>query len=186
MEWIATKYGVAVVAVLADRIWWGDELDRLRVAVWLESDAEAARFRSDSGNFDPVRQREIGNRVLSELSEGSPIPFVVTQSFAAEARSEAYGRFTPSELNRLRAELAHRLIVAVRIWHHAVVFLQTDAQVEEFAQGAEHARWTDVVWRAIHAKDEFGAVPREGFAITLDSEQNFQENFEGSSYYYFL
>ena len=60
------------------------------------------------------------------------------------------------------------------------------SQVTQFAASTERERWTEIIWRAIHARDEFGAVPRNGFQLRLDSEQNFQENYEGSSYYYWL
>ncbi|SKA89302.1 hypothetical protein SAMN06295879_1173 [Agreia bicolorata] len=186
MDWIAKRYGVSVVAVLADRGRLPREPNRLRVAVWLETDAEAARFDSKGGNYDSKKQRVIGTRVLADLSEDEPMPFVVPQSFAGEARSDIYLHFTPQDIERIKAELAHPLIRAVRIWTGAVVFLETDAQVAQFAESAERERWTDVIWRAIHKKDEFGAVPREAFSIRVDSEQTFQEKFEGNRYYYFL
>lgn len=183
MEWIATSYGVSVVAVLADRGRQAPYDGVKRVTVWLDSKAEAESFRT-GGNFDRVKQQAIGARALAALPEGEPMPFVVTMSFAAEARREAHAHFTPQVCERLRAELAHPLVMAVRIWYDAVVFLETDAQVAQFAESAERERWTEIVWRAIHAGDEFGAVPRDGFQIRLDSEQNFQENYQGSSYYY--
>jgi hypothetical protein len=186
MDWIATTYRVSVVAVLADRVSWGDIPDRLRVVVWFASDAETETFDDARHNYDSTKQRAIGTRVLADLPEGAPIPFVVPQSFAAEARSDIYGRFTPQDIERITAELAHPFIAAVRIWTRAVVFLETDAQVAQFAESAERERWTDVIWRAIHEKDEFGVVPRDAFAIGVDSEQTFNERFEGSSYYYFL
>ena len=186
MEWIATSYGVSVVAVLADRGSLHREPDRLRVTVWLGSKAEENSFQSAGGNYDPQKQRAIGARVLTDLPRGEPMPFVVTTSFAAEARYQAYAHFKPDDCERLRAELAHPLIMAVRIWHDAVVFLEADAHVAQFAESTERERWTEIIWRAIHAGDEFGAVPRDGFQIRLDSEQNFQENYAGSSYYYWL
>lgn len=186
MDWIATSYDVSVVAVLADRGSLHREPDRLRVTVWLGSKAEAMSFQSAGGNYDPQKQRAIGARVLADLPESEPMPFVVTGSFAAEARYQAYAHFKPEDCERLRVELADPLITAVRIWYDAVVFLETDAHVAQFAESAERERWTEIVWRAIHARDEFGAVPRDGFQIRLDSEQNFQENYEGSSYYYWL
>jgi hypothetical protein len=186
MAWIARKYGVSVVAVLADRGRLAREPNRLRVAVWLGSNDEAARFHSRSGNYDPRKQRAIGARVLADLSEDEPMPLIVPKSFAAEARSDIYLHFTPQEIERIKVELAHPLIKAVRIKTGVVVFLETDAQAAQFAESAERERWTDVIWRAIHEKDEFGAVPRDAFNIRIDSEQTFQERFEGNSYFYFL
>jgi hypothetical protein len=64
------------------------------------------------------------------------------------------------------------------------VFLETDAQVAALTGTAQHVRLVDALWALVHAHDEFGVVPRETFAPTIDSKQNLDENFEGNSYYY--
>lgn len=174
--WIEETYGVRVVETTLDR-----EHRRERLTVWVPTQEQAARFMVASGNWDREKQEEIAARV------GRP---VVVISAAVEPLLR---RRTIESIDAQRlAATAAVLDDPATVWELSAVlgkifvFLRTDAQVEALRGTAAHDRLVDALWQLASAGDEFGVLKRAEFLPVLDSKQNIDENFAGSTYYYFL
>ena len=176
-RWIEERFALPVVETSFDQ-----PHSRPRLVVWVRTAEHARVFTDATGNWDVATQDAIRAHLgRPELSVIAHAADPVLRRRAMEAVGE----------DRLRAAAAvlddpatvERVFTALgRVY----VFLRTDAQVEALRGTAAHDRLTDALWSLVNAEDEFGVVPRDSFEPVLDSTQNLDENFDGSTYYYLL
>lgn len=175
-DWVAARYDVEVVDVVEDVIQLGP-----RLVVWVRSPQEAQSFRTASGGYDARKQRAVGD------AAGRPGVFVIFCSADQElhdATLAAVGEAACTAVVAAVLDDPGSLWKAYPLFGGLFVFLHTDAQADALRDTPAAERVADALWTAAHARDEFGVVPRDGIRLTVDSKQNLDENFEGSSYYY--
>jgi hypothetical protein len=177
-RWIEERFAVPVVETVVDR-----PHDRDRLVVWVRTEEEAGVFRNATGNWDARKQEAIREHL------GRPDLFVIAVAADPALRRRATAAVGDDRLTAASATVlgdpstVDRVFAALGRVH---VFLHTDVQVEALRGTAAHTRLADALWLLVNAHDEFGVVPRESFDLVLDSRQNLDENFEGSTYYYLL
>jgi hypothetical protein len=173
------RYGIRLLTVTADDVRVGDAHGRL--ALWAATPEDFAACRTgDGANYDPEKQRF----ALSLAPRGRWFVYF------ADWQREAASAFTANAGRPADLEAARQLLDDDRIWKVdaafglVVVFLRTDAEVELLRGGAEAARWEQSLWEVFSAAGPRDLMPRERFRMRLDSKQNLDENFAGSTGYY--
>lgn len=176
-RWIERRYGIPIVDVIDDPM-DGDLGPRL--AVWTRTPEQAVSFRDGAG-FDPVKQREIAERAGRP---GDLVIFCAADEVLRERALGAVGEAEYAAAARGAIDDPSALWKAYPLFGQVFVWVLTDAQRDAVRGSEQFERLADALWRLVHERDEFGVVPREGFAPRLDSKQNLDENFAGNSYYY--
>ena len=174
--WIENRFGVDVVETTLDR-----EHRRERLTVWVRTAEQLAPFTDATGNWDREAQAAIAARVGRDLA-------VIADAVEPELRRRAVDTIDEARILDATAVLDDPQTV----WHvsailgRVFVFLQTDAQVASLRGSAQHGRLVAALWELASANDEFGVLARAEFLPVVDSKQNIDENFAGSTYNYFL
>jgi hypothetical protein len=96
------------------------------------------------------------------------------------------GGAAPSDLAEHAAALGDPTVVRIIAWNRVVILVPTDEDVERLRNGPEHERWAETLWQRFSARAVPRSIPRDLFRVQLDSQQNFEQNYAGSSYYYWL
>lgn len=96
------------------------------------------------------------------------------------------GGATPSALVEHAAALADPAVVRIIAWNRVVILVPTDADAERLRNGPEHVRWAEALWQRFSERAAPRVIPRAHFDVQLDSQQTFDEHYQGSTYYYWL
>lgn len=175
----AAKYGMTIVNVTTDDVTVRGSRGRLRL--WGATASDANALKAPSGNYDPAKQ----NRA-NELAPGGPW-FVISEDYETEAfRAFVESGATPAQLEEARVLLADN-----RIWKigasfgRIVIFVYTDEQRDSVST-ADRDAWENAMWAWFSSLNPPGLAQRDRFRAEVDSKQNLDENYEGSSYYYWL
>ena len=177
VEAFATNYGMTIVNVTTDDVMVRGSRGRLRL--WGATSSDANALKSPSGNYDDARQAR-----ANELAPGGPW-FVISEDYDTEAfRTFVERGARPAQLEEARALLADH-----RIWRlgaslgRVVIFVFTDEQ-RDTVSPADRDAWEATLWSWFSSLNPPGLARRERFRVEVDSKQNLDENYEGSSFYY--
>ena len=177
VEAFATNYGMTIVNVTTDDVTVRGSRGRLHLWGATASDADA--LKSPSGNYDPARQAR-----ANDLAPGGPW-FVISEDYETEAFRAFVNRGgTPAQREEARVLLADD-----RIWRvdasfgRIMIFVHTDEQRDSVSLGDRDA-WESALWTWFSSLNPPGLARRERFRVEVDSKQNLDENYEGSSFYY--
>ena len=64
-------------------------------------------------------------------------------------------------------------------------FLYTDQQVKNYKESKMIKEWSDKFFSLLEPYNEFGYFKRKEFLISLDSKENFDNNYESNWFYYY-
>ena len=175
----AANYGMTIVNVTTDDVTVRGSRGRLHL--WGATASDADVLKKPSGNYDPAKQAR-----ANELAPGGPW-FVISEDYETEAfRAFVESGATPAQLEEARALLADD-----RVWRigasfgRIVIFVGTDEQRDSVST-ADRDAWEATLWTWFSSLNPPGLARRERFKAEVDSKQNLDENYEGSSYYYWL
>ena len=179
VEACAVEFGMTVVNVTTDDVSVGGS--RGRLCLWGATASDAKKLSRASGNYDSTKQARV-----NEIAPGGPW-FVIS----ADYEREAFRAFVERSASPAQLEQARLLLADERIWKlnaalgRVVIFVHTDEQRDAVTQDDRDA-WEHALWEWFSSRAIPGLARREQFRIEVDSKQNLDDNFEGSSYYYWL
>lgn len=186
--WIAARWHVTVLNVLYDQV----ELlhGRPRLQVIFEHSRERRTFL-DGPNFDATKQRAIAERFAQLVTDHTPARFsldglfVVFAAFAPLARVEADERITERDVQNLQRRLADEELWTIHRCFGLVTFMfYTHAQARSHEEAGLRDAYSDMYFDMLRSHDEFGYLSRPRFSVKFDSKENFDENYQGSWFFY--
>lgn len=187
-RWIESKWNVTVLNVIYDR---ANSLHTPRLQVILEHKTHARKFHRGV-NFDRSKQSAIASRFLGIIGRESTYDFdvdglfVVFSAFAPLAREEADNQISDEEVQSLKARIGNPDIWEIsHCFGHVTIFFFTEAQVKRYETEGKKQEYARIYFEILKPHDEFGYLHRRDFEIDFDSKQNFDENYEGSWFYYY-
>lgn len=187
-RWIENKYTVKVLNVIYDRV-IPDQRPRLQVCV--ESKEDCDSFRDSNGlNFNEQKQSEILNQFLllvnnETISIDTDKLFVVFSAFAPIAREDANGKIKEEEINKLLTKLDNDELWKIRrSFGGATLFFFTEKQANNAKNSELLSRYSNEYFKLIKKYDEFDYLRKEHFAVSFDSKETFDKNYNGSWFAY--
>ncbi len=202
----ADAFGVAPLALLSDHVDAGHGQVDPRLWVVIERADDVRQFVRD----EPIEKVIERHRMLTDLfaltvptddlasrfglpkrqtwaSSASRL-FVVVRDFESAAIEAAHRQVSAGAVDAFAAGLGlGEQFSCTRRWEPwpPVVFVHTDAQAQALREAGEPQRWSQRYADLVRGFDEFGYVRPEDVTIKVDSEETFQRDYQGSSYYYF-
>ncbi|OYU97381.1 MAG: hypothetical protein CFE21_03565 [Bacteroidetes bacterium B1(2017)] len=203
--WIDNTYGVKTISIFYDTI---DKGIRPRLEICFEYASEKDLFMGlDKCSFDTEKQKAIGKKfeeilIQQGLIKGTglvglfkrQIPskyktediWVIYGSFESIAKIEANESIPEGKVTALKEELNNQDIWEIsRAFAGTTVFLYTDEQVKKYTNSEEHNRWSLKYFDLLSEYDEFKYFKREFFSVTIDSKENFDNNYQSNWFYYY-
>ena len=179
VEACAAEFGMTVVNVTTDNVSVGGS--RGRLCLWGATASDDKSLSRASGNYDSAKQARV-----NELAPGGPW-FVISADYEREAfRAFVEESAGPAQLEQARLLLADERICKLNAaLGRVVIFVHTDEQRHAVTHSDRDA-WEETLWKWFSSRATPGLARREQFRVEIDSKQNLDENFEGSSYYYWL
>ena len=186
--WISDRWRVTVLNVIYSP---RNELHPPRIQVILEHDRDAQVFR-DGYNFDRKAQldiasqfRQIVNRELYCEYDDNGL-FVVFSAFAPLAREEADSKISDGEIDALKRRIGNPDLWEISRFFGQVTFMFfTDAQAKEHSAQGLQVEYARMYFEILKLHDEFNYLTQEGFSVTFDSKQNFDDNYQSNWFYYY-
>jgi len=186
--WISERWCVTVLNVIYD---CRNDLHAPRIQVILEHDLDAQVFR-DGYNFDRKKQQEIAsqfrriiNRDLYREYDGDGL-LVVFSAFAPLAREEADSKISDGEIDALKRRIGNPDLWEIsRFFGHVTFMFFTDAQAKEHTAKGKQAEYARMYFEILKPHDELNYLTQEGFSVTFDSKQNFDDNYQSNWFYYY-
>jgi hypothetical protein len=186
-EWISLTRDVSVLNIIYDR---GTSNRKPRLQIILEHSFEARKFRSGV-NYNPSEQKAITNRFLEIIRREQLARFdlnglfVIFSAFAPLAKEEADSRISDSDIEVLKKRIGNPDLWEIsRCFGHVTFFFYTDAQLKMYSAQGKKNEYASTYFELLKPHDEFDYLKREDFEISFDSKQNFDDNYEGSWFYY--
>ncbi len=166
---------------------------------------DAGNFRNGDEGFDGSRQNAIADKfrelyaknhvfkrrwfAFSELASpkyNAENIFIYFTAFEPIAKIEANEKVTKSDINNVKQKLNNADIWLISpTFSAAIFFVYTDEQLKRYEDSPEKQQWADAYFDVLKQYDEFGYFKREMFGISVDSKQNFDENYSSNWYYYY-
>ena len=186
--WISAKWSVSVLNVIYDR---ANSLHAPRIQVILEYEADKKKFYRGM-NFDRTKQKAVASRFLEIIGRCETDDFavdglfVVFSAFAPIAKQEADSHIPDAEVAALKKLIGDRSLWEIsRCFGHVTFFFYTDSQVRAAAAKGLKETYSRMYFELLKPHDEFGYLRPQDFAVSFDSKQNFDENYESSWFYYY-
>ncbi len=180
-EWIGDRYGVTVLNLIHDK---PDLSDKMRLQVIVELEGEMAAFR-DGFNFDETKQNEVAKEFCGIFPNTSADLFVIFSSFAHIAKQEANYRISEKEIGQIEREIANQDLWAIhKQFFGATLFFYTEKQKDKYEKAGLRRRYSDLYYQHLTKYDEFGYISKADFWVLFDSKENFDQNYNGSWFYY--
>lgn len=205
-DYIDQTFGVKTINIMYDTIEKGT---RPRLGVFFEFEHERESFNENNGivNYDSRKQQLIAERFRQVIIEkklnkkrgffdlwrkpekpkyNTANIWIYYSAFEPIAKEETIERVTEDKIEQLKAELNCRDLWKIsRGFSATTFFLYTDEQVQQYVDSDTRKIWADKYFDLIAPYNEFGYFKRDGFAIYLDSKENFDVNYQGNWYYYY-
>lgn len=180
--WFGQMYGVKPLNIIYDTI---DPGKRPRFEICFE-------FTAEHENFSRKKEPEI-IRKFSELLAKTPNPaystekmFVIFTDFEPVAKIETNENIPEEKIIALNESIGNPDLWKIsRSFSRVTFFLYTDKQTREYEKSPTREEWTDRYFALLKQYDEFDYLKRDTFSIFVDSKENFDNNYEGSWFYYY-
>jgi hypothetical protein len=186
--WISSTRNVTVLNVIYDR---RNSLHAPRLQVIVEYQSHAEKFRRGA-NFDRRQQDAIAKKFLEIIRRDDKCKFdvddlfVVFSAFAPIAKEEANGLISERDIRALKKRIANPDLWRIsRCFGDVTFFFFTDKQVKKYEENGKNCEYGTMYYELLKPHDEFGYLKRRYFKINFDSKQNFDDNFESNSFYYY-
>jgi hypothetical protein len=170
--WVGANYGVHVLNVVYDTIEPGS---RPRLAVVLETEKDAQKFRVPPGNFNEIDQKRVKEHFETILAEQRDLRFntawllVIFEAFEPVAKLEALWSVTNEEISRLKARLANEDLWEIhRGFDQVTFFFYTRAQVKQYEAAGLRDLYSQEYSCLVRAYDELAisrSVESRSFSI---------------------
>jgi hypothetical protein len=206
-DWIDRTYDVHTMNIIYDTIDNTQKTPRLQIIFEYENDRE--KFRNnpqDHFNYDSEKQCAIINQ-FERLSSNRNLPkkaglfnffrrnkpkykadglFVAFSAFEPIATEEAYSHVARKQLNELKERISNNgLWDIITSFSCFIIFFYTEKQVEENMNSSLRKELTHLCFGLVKQYDEFGYLNKETYSVSLDSKENFDNNYDSNWYYYF-
>ncbi|MBA4020651.1 MAG: hypothetical protein C0483_26120 [Pirellula sp.] len=186
--WISKRWDVTVLNIIYDR---RNKLHAPRLHVILESHDDAKSFERSAYCYDKRKQIAVASRFLNLIGR-QPSEydvdglFVVFSAFAPIALQEADSRVSDQEVGDLKQRIDNPDLWEIsRCFGHVTFFFYTDAQARDYAASGKMAEYARRYFEILKPHDEFDYLSEDEFKVAFDSKQNFDENYQSSSFYYY-
>lgn len=187
-DWISKNYNVIVLNVIYDKI-IPDLEPRLQVILEFDKDEYKFHDKNCSMNFDKSKQLEIKNKFIEIIKRDKSLQFeyerliVVFSSFEHIAIEEANYKITTEDLDNLKKTFKNLNIWKIRpAFGSATIFFFTDTQLSDNKN--KQILFNEKYFEVLKKYDEFNYININNFNINLDSKENFDDNYQGSWFYY--
>jgi len=157
--WVSANYVVHVLNVVYDTI----EGSRPRLAVVLETEKDAQKFRVPPGNYNENEQKRVKERFETILAEQRDLRFntawllVIFEAFEPVAKLDALWSVTEEEISRLKARLANKDLWKIhRGFDQVTFFFYTRAQVKQYEAAGLRDLYSQEYSCLVRPHDEFG------------------------------
>lgn len=206
-EWINREYDVNVLNIYYDFIQNGK---RPRLNVILEFLCDKNKFNISTETFygyDGEKQAAISvkfNELLeSESSKNrgflkrllSNKPnykydtndiLVTFGIFETVAKNEANSNIPEEKIQELKESINDNELWEIsRCFANTTFFFYTDVQLNQNKNNGKKEKLTELYYNLIKFYDEFDYIKKEDFLIFMDSKENFDNNYQGSWFYYY-
>lgn len=186
--WIGENWGVNALNVVYDR---RNSLHAPRLQVIVEYEAHAKKFHKGV-NFDRDKQASVADKFLEIIARDSGLGFdvdglfVVFSAFAPIARQEADSLISEEELELLKKSINNPDLWDIsRCFGHVTFFFYTNEQAKSAESKGLLDDYADKYFELVKPHDEFGYLRRFDFKASVDSKQNFDENYQSNWFYYY-
>lgn len=189
-NWITSVYDVEVLNVHYDFINpSGEQVPRLDII--LESDQELEKFRDGDDRFVTEISDLVSNKFSSivfdkQLDYQTENLIVIFSSFVPIAKSYVNTQMIKFELDRLINEIELPIVWKIQNYFGKItIFLFTDKQVEEYAQSTWIEELKLRYFETLSVYDTFGYFDSNQAVISVDSKENFDNNYNSSWFLYY-
>lgn len=186
--WVGENWDVSVLNVRYDR---RNSVHAPRLQVIVEYEAHKKKFHTGM-NFDRTKQTSIADKFLEIIGRDSGHGFdvdglfVVFSAFAPVAKQEADSQISEEELKSLKKRIDNPDLWEIsRCFGHVTFFFYTDDQAKSAEKNGLHEDYADRYFALLKPHDEFGYLRRSDFKSSVDSKQNFDENYQSNWFYYY-
>lgn len=202
--WVSKKYNVTVLNIVESIL---SHNNKIRISVHLETQQDALKFykyHDWCGNFDTSKLIKIAKKYL-ETRHLTQTPIVKTfgdtfkrfptlsdifvsfSAFMPIAKAEANNAIPEQHIDALYTKTSHPEIWKIsRYFDRTTLFVFTDEQLYQFKNTTKYNPIEDAYFQLLKTYDTFDYWKREDFNLTIDSKQNFNTNFDGNWYHYYL
>ena len=205
-QFIDETFNVKTLNIIYDVI---DKGTRPRLGIILEFGKDKSGFSEQNGfgNYDSSKQKIIAEKFKKIAIEKGFVKnqnlfemiftkntdkyktdniLVYYSAFEPIAKEEASRKITQEEVNQLKIDLkCQELWEISSFFYYTTFFLYTDEQVKKYENSETKKVWTKKYFDLIKPNDEFGYIKQENFGISLDSKENFDNNYQSNWYYYY-
>ena len=189
-QWISSTRRVNVLNVIYDR---ANSMHNPRLQVILEHKSELFRFQKGYlGNFIAKEQKSIAKKFIEIIDrdgiQGFDLDglFVVFSAFAPIAREDADQQVSDREIKELKLKIENPDLWEIsRCFGKVTFFFYTDDQVKLYEQRGMKELYAQRYFELLKPHDEFGYLSLGSYQVFFDSKENFDNNYEGSWFYYY-
>jgi len=190
VNWISSVYNVEVLNVHYDFINpSGEQVPRLDII--LESEQDLEKFRDGEDRFVTEISDLVSNKFSSivfdkQLEYQTENLMVIFSSFVPIAKSYVNTQMVKLELDRLINEVELPVVWKIQNYFGKVtIFLFTDEQVEKHAQSSWIKDLKLRYFEVLKVYDTFGYFDTSQTVISIDSKENFDNNYNSSWFLYY-
>lgn len=161
----------------------------INLTLWLKYENEENMFYKEPFVVDSQKMNRILRQFkqIMKLGNESMNICLSFQAFETLAKVETNNAVTQHEILELKGKLRCNDIWEIsRCLSNVVFFLYKDKQVSQYEERGYIDKWSEMYLGLLKRYDEFGFYTKENFHIKLDSKENFDNNFNGDWYYYYV
>jgi len=205
-DWIDKSYNVKVLNIYYDVIKGAYNKLFPRVNIIFENKEEELKFKDGFGNYNPDKQKIIARKfdeLVNGNTKGQKISFwsfiktnqykydiqgllVIFDSFKPVARDEANEGIPKSEIDTLKTQLGNSNIWEIsRFASGTTFFFYTQEQADTAKTNNYIQELADKYFEVLKKHDEFNYFERQGFLVSVDSKENFDNKYQDNWYYYY-
>lgn len=189
-DFIDQKFKVKVIDIIYDSI---DSKKTPRLEICFESESEKNSFYKNKNerfsNFDNKKQQIIAEKFeqfADKEKYRTKNTWVVYSAFEPIAKMEANENISPEDINKLQNQLNNNDIWKIsRAFAGVTFFLYTNEQLKLYENSPLKKEWADKYFEILKPYDEFDYFKRDKFNISLDSKENFDNNYQSNWFYYY-
>lgn len=202
--WMSKTYNVVVLNIVETFM---SHNNNIRISVHLETQQDALKFHEHQdwcGNFDTLKQTEIAKKyletrhltkttIVKTFSEAFKRPptlsdiFVSFSTFEPIAKADANSNIPEQHIDALYSKTKYPEIWKIsRYFGSTTLFVFTNKQLYQFKNTTKYTSIENAYFQLLKTYDTFNYWKRRDFKLKIDSKQNFDTNFDGSWYHYYL
>jgi hypothetical protein len=192
-EWINSHYSINVLNIIYDKIEIGPHKGSPRLNVIIDNLTDYQKMFKKQ--FMPIEKRakSISNR-FEKIIEQTGLRnkydldniYVIYSDYSYNSMSKVCELFIQNEKKNIMSKFAESNIwdmTGYASW--IVVFCLTDKDLNENIKNGTNENIKKECLRLLKLYDEFDYFNEKTLKLTFDSKQNFDENYQGNSFYYF-